>query len=418
MASFFYYPRHIDNLLLELLESLPAVMIVGPRACGKTTTARRVAKTVIRLDREREAGPFRDDPDEALADLDPPVLLDEWSRVPNVLGAVKRAIDDRASHPKFVLTGSARDELASASWAATGRVVRLTQWGLTERELAQRAGEKGFFDCIFDGDDLAALQPDGTPPTLRDYIGRALRGMFPDTALQHADRARSRWLEAYVDQLVRTDAALADEHRDPVRLRRYLTATAAHTAGVVDHKSIYDAAGVSRITGVAYESLFELLFVTERLPAWHSNRLNRLTRAPKRYLVDAALLGPLLGVDLRAALRDGELLGRLIDTFVVSQLRPEAELSERKVRLHHVRLENGRHEIDLLAEAADGRVAAIEIKSTASPSADDARHLRWLQAQLRDRFAAGVVFHTGPRPMRLSPGIVALPIASLWAPRR
>src|ERR1700685_3353701 len=96
-----YTPRLIDDWLRELFNELPALLITGPRAAGKTTTAQRLAATVVRLDQPAEAEPFRDDPDAALPSLPEPVLLDEWQAVPEVLGAVKRAVDQRPSPTRF-----------------------------------------------------------------------------------------------------------------------------------------------------------------------------------------------------------------------------------------------------------------------------------------------------------------------------
>jgi uncharacterized protein len=408
-----YCPRLVERTLREILGGLPAVMVVGPRGVGKTTTARRQARTIVRLDRELEATPFRSDPDTVLASLDPPVLLDEWQLVPEVLASVKRAVDDEPGPGRFLLTGSVRADLLAPSWAATGRVVRVTMWGLSQRELVGDITRDSFFDRVFAG-EVASLKPPADGVGLRDYVELALRGGFPEVALQPSENHRRRWLAAYVDQLIMRDASLADEHRDPVKLRRYLVAVAANTAGVVEHKTLFDAAGVTRMTGAAYDSLFELLFVTERLPAWHSNRLNRLTRAPKRYLTEPALMGTMLGVDARSALRNGDILGRLVDTYVLSQLRPEIEVSEGPLRLHHLRLDGGRHEVDLIAEAADGRIVAIEVKATAAPGPPDAIHLAWLRDQLGPTMVCGIVLHTGPRPFSLGERIHAVPISCLW----
>jgi uncharacterized protein len=202
--------------------------------------------------------------------------------------------------------------------------------------------------------------------------------------------------------------------RNPMRLRHYLQAIAASTAGMPALKTLIDAAGIERPTANAYDSLLERLLITERLPAWSSNRLNRLVRLPKRYLVDPSFIGPLLGVDARAVLRDGDLLGRLLDSFVMTQLRAECSVSELSPRLFHVRDANGRHEVDILIEFADGRVIGIEVKADAAPSPEAARHLRWLRDGIGDRFALGLVLHTGPRPFRLDESIVALPICALW----
>jgi uncharacterized protein len=154
--------------------------------------------------------------------------------------------------------------------------------------------------------------------------------------------------------------------------------------------------------------------VVENIPAWTSNRIKRLVRAPKRYVVDPALLSATLRLDTDAVMRDGDLLGRLLDTFVLAELRAEFVVSATCPRLFHLRLEQGRREVDLVAELGGGRLVGIEIKASASPSPDDARHLDWLRDAVGDRFIVGVVFHTGSRIYPLGDRILAVPICALW----
>jgi predicted AAA+ superfamily ATPase len=410
-----YLSRLVDPLLDELVADHPAVLIVGPRACGKTTTAQRHTVGRLRLDRPAEARAALADPDATLG-LGPfPLLVDEWQVVPEVLGAVKRAVDGSPAPGRFVLTGSAQADLAAEGWPATGRVIRITMYGLAERELEGGVDRSPFLDRLVDGGPDALSVPAG-PVDLRDYVARALRGGFPEPALSGGERARRRWYASYIDQVVNRDIPLAGGVRDPVRLRRYLQAVAASTGGMPTVKTLTDAVGLDYATATSYDGLLEHLLITERLPAWSTNRLNRLVRLPKRHLVDPALAGPLLGVDVRGALRDGDLLGRLLDSFVAAQMRADIVVSELPTpRLYHARDANGRHEVDLLVELADGRVVGFEVKADAAPGADAGRHLRWLRDALGDRFVAGVVLHTGPRPFRFPDGILALPISALWA---
>ena len=413
MCPSLYVTRLVDRPLADLFAQLPALLIVGPRATGKTTSARRLARSVVRLDVPAEAASFRFDADAALGAMPTPVLLDEWQEVPGLMGAVRRAVDEDSSPGRFLLTGSARARRGSDVWSGIGRVVSLRMYGLTVRETVGHSDGPGFLERLATA-DLAAFPVPADPPNLIGYVDLALRGGFPTPFLRLVGGARQEWLDTYVDQLVTRDAETLGSTRDPVLLRRYLEALCVNTAGVVEDKSIYDAASISRMTAAAYERLLSDLFVFEALPAWSNNRLSRLVKGPKRYLVDTSLVAAALRLDQRAILRDGDLLGRVIDTFVVSQLRPEAELSPLRPRLYHLREKDGRHEIDLLAEVAGGDVVAIEIKATATPDIGDARHVAWLRDRLGQRFLAGAVLHTGPRPFGLGERIFALPICSLW----
>ena len=222
--------------------------------------------------------------------------------------------------------------------------------------------------------------------------------------------------QSYVEDLLTHDVEAVEEgRRDPQRLRRYFEAYALASAGTADRKTIYDAAEVNKATAVAYESLLESLLVAEAVPAWRTNRLKRLVHQPKRYLVDPALIAAAMRTDVTGTMRDGNLLGRVIETFVAAQLRPELAVSASRPRLHHLRTAQGRHEVDLLCELAEGRLIGIEVKAGAAPAAADARHLAWLRDELGERFARGVVLHTGPRLYGLGEKIDAVPICALWA---
>lgn len=411
MLDLGYKPRLVDSLIEELFEELPAVMLTGPRATGKTTTAARHVKSAVSLARPAEASAFATDPDAVLAGYEEPILLDEWQEVPSVLGAVKRAVDEAPRPGRFLLTGSVRADLDAAVWPGTGRVVRVPMYGMAVRELRGTVEEPSLLDRLAGG-GLPA--PPVDPPDVRGYVELALKSGFPDPAVRMTPRGRTRWLEGYVEQLLTRDATDLEPRRDPARLRRYFEAYALNSAGTVSDAALLRSAGVDGRTAVAYERLLGNLFAIERVPAWTSNRLRRLSRGAKRYLVDPALLAAALGLDAGAIFRDGDLLGRLLDTFVAAQLRAERATSKSRPRLYHLREEHGRHEIDLVAELGGQDLLAFEVKADAAPTRRDGRHLAWLRDRLGERFLHGVVFHTGARPFGLSDRITALPICSLW----
>jgi predicted AAA+ superfamily ATPase len=406
-----YRPRLVDGLLADLLTELPALFITGPRATGKTTTAARLARTVVRLDREAEAVAFRADPDAALRGLPEPVLLDEWQVVSGVLGAVKRAVDARPDPGRFIVAGSVRGDLEGEVWPGTGRLTRIPLFGMTVREQLGLESFVTFFDRVLTGD----VEPARDTPDLRGYVELLLRSGFPEPALHLGIAARRRWLESYVEHLLTRDAEQIEGGRDPVRLRRYLEAFALNTAGIVEDQTLFEAAGINRKTALAYERLLRNLLVVEAVPAWTSNRLKRLVLSPKRYVVDPGLAAAVLGLDVDLVMRNGDLLGRLLDTFVVAQLRAELAITASRPRLYHVRQQQGRFEVDLLAELAGGRLIGLEIKAEAAPNADSARHLATLRDRYPEAFLAGVVLHTGPRAYRLGDRLLAVPISTLWS---
>lgn len=411
-----YRPRLVDPLLDELLTQVSAVMVTGPRATGKTTMATRRAATVVQLNAEAQAAAFAADPDSALRGLPEPVLLDEWQEVPGVFGAARRAVDLDPRPNRFLLTGSVRAEHDNEVWPGTGRFLRVAMHPMTVRERVGDARAKSFFDKVAVGDALV-VPPD--TPDLRGYMELSMASGFPNAALLLSGRPRRMWLQSYLEDLLTHDVEDLEEpatkRRDTERLRRYFEAYALNSAGVADHKTIFDAAGVTKVTAASYERLLMRLLVVDQMPAWTSNRLKRLVRAPKRYVIDAALIAAALRLNSEGVLRDGNMLGRILDTFVVAQLRPEAVVADSEPRMYHLRTEGGRHEVDVVAELGGERVIGIEIKAAAAPTAADAKHLRWLKAELGERLIGGVVLHTGPRLYELADGIVAAPISTLWS---
>ncbi len=353
---------------------------------------------------------FEADPDAALRDLQEPAFIDEWQATPGVLAAIKRSVDRDPRPGRFVVAGSVRGGVDGETWPGTGRLMRVAMHGMTQREVSGTPGV-GVIDRIARQDEIT-LPADR--PDLGGYLALAMRGGFPIPALQLDETEQTRWYQSYIEQIVSRDAQQIADGRDPVRLRRYTEALALNHAGIVDDTTLWEAAQINKKTARAYDSLLHNLLVVESVPAWTTNRLKRMTLAPKRYFTDVALALASLSLSGRAAMRRGDLLGRVIDNFVYSEIRCDVANQAPVTRMYHLRQEQGRHEIDLVVEYGGSGVVAVEIKASAAPGRDDARHLAWLRDQLGKDFLAGVVFHTGPRAFELDDRIRVLPICALW----
>src|SRR5699024_7299962 len=210
-----YTPRHVDVALDRLLGELPAVLLTGPRGCGKTTTALRRAESVLRLDRQEQAGPFRAAPDDVLAAQRLPVLIDEWQVVPESMGAVKRAVDSGDGAGRYLLTGSVRARL-EPGWPATGRVVPISMYGLTVAEQLRTGRAEDALKDFFGANELS-VEELSSPVGLVDYLTLATRGAYPE-ALGLSDFARTTWYRGYLEHLIRHDVSELTQVRAPARL--------------------------------------------------------------------------------------------------------------------------------------------------------------------------------------------------------
>jgi predicted AAA+ superfamily ATPase len=374
--------------------------------------AERLAASVAHLDRASESAAYHIDPDSALAREARPTLLDEWQEVPGVLAAVKRIVDQNPTAGQFILTGSVRIGVEH-TWPSTGRVVRQRVYGLTLREILQVPGPT-FVERLL-SDPLALAELPESAWTIFDYVDAAAAGGFPDLVLRRPDQdTRARWLEGYLQELLTNDVKLAGADPDTRRFAPFVEAVALNSSRIVDQATMRDAAGISKNTAAAYEDLLESIFFSERIPAWRSDRLDRLAAMPKRYLLDTALFLHILGFTTEEVTGDPHALGALLDTFVAAQIRPELALIARPPSMLHLRDKDGRHEVDIVLELPRKRIIGIEIKATVAPDRSDARHLSWLAEKLGDRFVAGIVLHAGKQSFKLAQNIIATPISSLW----
>ncbi|MDE0004967.1 MAG: ATP-binding protein [Rhodospirillaceae bacterium] len=408
--------------MIEALDDSPVVLIHGPRQCGKTTLAHHIATasyrdyTYVSLDDAVARDSARADPAGFVADLPERVILDEIQRAPELFEAIKVAVDRRRAPGRFLLTGSTNVLLLpSLSESLAGRMQIVRLHPLAQRELAAGVAPADpprpaeFLDRLFDaGFDMQQADRLGD-----DLLERVVAGGFPPALARPTSRRRANWQRDYVEALVQRDV------RDMTRiaaldaLPRLLAAAAAQTARLFNLADLAAPFQMSRPTIGAYVELLERLFLLERLPAWHSNRLRRHVKRSKLHFGDTGLAAALLGVGGAALQADRTLLGQLLETFVYQELRRQASWHEALLRFFHFRDRDGA-EVDIVIEQAAGAVAGVEVKAAATVKPADFRGLRKLAAAASDRFACGVVLYDGEVSARFGERLHAVPIRRLW----
>jgi uncharacterized protein len=421
-----YRPRILEAELDELLLSLPALAIEGAKGVGKTETASRRVQTVHRLDDPDDLALAEADP-RRLLKSDPPILLDEWQRLPETWDLVRRAVDAGAEPGRYLLTGSASPDGAGVHSGA-GRIptVRMRPLSLSERLDAPTSVS------------LSGLLEGGRPHltgetamTLDDYTREIVASGFPGL-MGLSDRALRTQIDGYLSRIVDRDfAELGHELRNPSGLRRWMTAYAAASSTTTSFEKIRDAATggegekPSKRGAAPYRNVLERLWILDPVPAWQPTRrhLSRLSAAPKHQLADPALAARLLGAGVPALLenrelgppipRDGTLLGALFESLVTLSVRVYAQGAEGRVG--HLRTYAGDREVDLIVERQDGRVVAIEVKLKRTVSDEDGQHLRWLEGKLGDELLDAVIVTTGGAAYRRPDDIAVVPAALLGA---
>ena len=421
-----YTRRTVDDELDGLLAELPAVAIEGPRGVGKTATAEQRAKTTVYLDDPAQRAVLEADPGQILA-APPPVLIDEWQKVPAVWDAVRRAVDRGSEPGRFILTGSA-SPVSAPSHSGAGRIVTLRMRPMTLAERGVSAAQISFAELL-----SGRRRPvfGETTMTLKTYAHEIVGSGFPGIR-GFGDRGRRAQLDGYIRRIIDVDFAEQDRAvRRPAVLERWLAAYAAATATTASFETIRDAATAgyrekpAKTTTIPYRDVLERLWVVEPLPAWlpSSNRFSRLAQAPKHHLADPALAARLLGLDDATLLAGrgpaaaiphvGPLIGQLFESLVTLCVRVFAQAAE--ARVYHLRQHGGRREIDLIVERSDQRILALEVKLGAAVQDDDVKNLLWLREHLGERCVDAVVVHTGPRAYRRADGIAVVPAALLGA---
>ena len=325
-------------------------------------------------------------------------------------------VDDDPSRGQFLLNGSADFLTVPAiSESLAGRAALLELWPFTQGEL--HGAPDGFLEAVFADPDLPLA---GGPSALglADYLGRICAGGYPEPTAM-APRARRTWFRDYVRTVTQRDIKDLTGARRVRRLPKLFGLLAARTAGELVVTGLHQAADLgSRNTTEAYLGYLEMTYLVLLLPAWSRNLSSKVARRPKVHITDSGLAAHLLGKNPESLARPTDpARGQLLESFVANELHRQASWLDEEVRLHHVR-ERGGPEIDIVAEAADGRFVAVEVKSAPLVDRRDARHLEWVRSKAPDDFVCGVVLHTGERAYRLGDRLLALPISRLWTTER
>ncbi|HET6427882.1 MAG TPA: ATP-binding protein [Phycisphaerae bacterium] len=406
-------PRHISTQLLESLSDSPVVLLHGARQTGKSTLVKHLSATshpsrYITLDDTSVLSATDADPAGFIAGLEGPVALDEVQRAPGLFLAIKADVDRNRRPGRYLLTGSANVlALPKLSETLAGRMEILTLWPFSQGEMDGH--RETFIDNLFEGQPAVGIRPQ----TAGDLVERILRGGYPEACRRPSWQRRRAWFNSYITTLLQRDVRDLANIEGLTAMPRLLGLLASRIGSLVNQAELARSLGMPQTTLKRYLALLEATFLVQLLPPWSSNLGKRLVKSPKLYLSDTGLAASLLGKDSDEGLKDLQLLGPLVENFVVMELRKQITWSCTQPAMFHFRTLAG-HEVDVVLESAAGKIAGIEVKAGASVRASDFRGLRLLAEQTGNRFAGGVVFYTGSAIVPFGPSLHAMPLPALW----
>ena len=411
--------RHVADRLQVALQDTPAVLINGPRQCGKTTLVQQLAQgmSYITLDDPGMLIAAQQDPVGLLRQIDRAVI-DEVQRAPQLLLALKMSIDQDRRPGRFLLTGSANIlALPQIADSLAGRMEVHTLLPLSQAELQGRPSD---FLQRAQGQSWPVSHPSWVYPAVIDAknelhagaIGNALAGGYPEMRLRPSVTRRQAWAKAYIQTVVERDVQDIAQVEHLSQIPYLLDIAAAHCGQLFNASQIGGQLMLDTRTLDKYLGVLEKLFLVQRLPAWGRNELNRLIKTPKLHFLDAGLQATLTRLTPDMLITHRERWGATLETWVYAELRKALALSDEAWYLSHYR-DKDQVEVDFVLENPQRQLIGVEVKAAATVQVQDFKGLRKLQTQTGADFLTGIVLYDGAHALPFGPGLWAVPLAAL-----
>lgn len=406
------YPRYCQSKLTSALADTPVVIVAGPRQCGKTTLVKSMQGNnwrYITLDDLTQLENAKRDPVGFIRHLnDKHIIIDEAQRVPELFLAIKQSVDEHRQPGRFLLTGSANAMLLpTLADSLAGRSEVISLLPLSECEI--KGIRSTFFDKILSAKPLETSQT----RVREQLIQKILTGGFPEALSREDDGRRAVWHTQYINHIIQKDMRDLGQIEHLEVMPRLISAVCQQVGQLVNYTQLAGRIGLPRTTMVRYLKLLEQLFIFEDLPAWHCNESKRIVKTPKAHIVDTGLLSALRRVNLKKMTEDPELLGALVESYVVCELKRLASFYLEPLYFYHYR-DKDKVEVDLVIETMSGEVIGIEIKSSATVRRKDFQGLERLRNIVGENFLMGVLLYDGDHTNCYDSQIYSAPIGVIW----
>lgn len=403
------YPRFAENHIRKTMEYSRVALVCGPRQSGKTTLVKKIAGRsipFINLDDEVMLKSALRDPTGQIQSLDRAVI-DEIQRVPELILAIKVAVDTNPSPGRFLLTGSA--DILTLPRVADSLVGRMRTFRLLPLSQAELKGKpSSFLNQVFSG-----IAPRSNSPAVGNELLQAvLAGGYPE-AITLPHEQRQNWHLDYSETILQRDVQSLAQIEQLHMMPRLFRLLAEYSGQIANYSKLGATLGMNSVTTQRYVGILESMFLVYTLRPWYTNTLKRLVKTPKLHFLDSGLLASLKRTTAESLRRDRSPLGPVLETFVLSELLKLASWADDRYEFWHFR-DKEKNEVDIVMENGQGQIVGIEVKAAATVARKDFAGLRRLAADCGDRFALGLILYDHRYTLSFGDRMYAAPVSTLW----
>ena len=403
--------RWQEKNLKNALDSRRVVILSGARQCGKTTTSKTLADDnyIFRtLDDSTLFTAAQSDPESFIKHKQKTMIIDEVQRVPELITAIKKAVDEDTRYGQFLITGSVNlQTLPSVKESLAGRVKKIRLRPFSQGEIMKdkpkflnRLVQKDFIDN--DGFDKQQA-----------LLELMFRGGYPEPVFMNNQKDRTSWYRDYIDTIIEYDLKDIANIKRQDCLKNLFAVIASFSSKFIDKSKITSSMGIANQTLDTYLAVLENTYLTDKLAPYLKTDYERVNKRFKYFISDTGLMCTVLNWKIDDLLLNPDKIGKLFETYVYSQLAAQIELNDIDYSMYHYR-DREKREIDFIIQNYDN-IYGIEVKSGTHISKDYFKHLKWFQNNLaKDKSFMGIILYSGENVLSFGDNLYAVPINNLW----
>lgn len=403
--------RWQEKGLKDALNSRRVVLLSGARQCGKTTTSKTIVDKdcIFRtLDDTTLLISAQSDPKGFIKHSKKTMIIDEVQRVPELITAIKKAVDENTKYGQYLLTGSVNlQTLPTVKESLAGRVKKIRLRPLSQGEIIEnkpnflnRLSKLDFVDnSDFDKESLLELM---------------FKGGYPEPLFMNNQKDRTSWYKDYLNTIIEYDLKDIANIKRQDTLKDLMAIIASFSSKFIDKSKITTSMGIANQTLDTYLGVLENTYLVDKLSPYLKTDYERVNKQSKYFVSDTGLMCSVLNWKIDDLILDSDKNGKLFETYVYNQLISQVDLENFDYSLYHYR-DREKREIDFIIQDSNNTIYGIEVKSGTLISKEHFKHLKWFKNNLaKDKKFVGIVLYSGENVVPFDENMFAIPINNLW----